>query len=240
MDNRAMILGVPIDKVTLDSAMDRIIDFFSKEGCAMVCTPNTEIVMAATRDKELLKVLSSSQLCVPDGIGLVYASKIHKLGLRERVAGVDLMKRLLNYAHDQGLSIYILGGKKDVARLACENIKKEFPSIEISGFHDGYFEKKDEESIIKQINEKSPDILFVALGAPRQEKWIYNHKAVLKTKIAMGVGGSVDIWAGTAKRAPVVFQRLGLEWFYRLLKEPWRYKRMLVLPKFMIRILLSK
>jgi len=240
MRKTASILGVPIDIVTLESAINRVKELFEGNHCGMVTTPNTEIVMAATDDRELLTVLSDSDLCIPDGIGLIYASRIQKLGLTERVTGVDLMKKILEYSNTLEKSIYILGGKPDVAKLACENIKSTFSSIKILGFHDGYFNLDDEKEIIQEINEAKPDILFVALGAPRQEKWIYQHKENLNAKVAMGVGGGVDIWAGTAKRAPVTFQRLGMEWFYRLMKEPWRYKRMLVLPRFMIRVLLKK
>lgn len=240
MRKTANILGVPIDIVTLEGALDRIIEFLKNSGCKMVTTPNTEIIMAAEEDPELSKILTSSDLCIPDGIGLIYASRIHKLGLLERVPGVDLMKKILEYSNIAEKSIFILGGRPGVAEAACKNIKNSFKSIRIVGFNDGYFNHEDEKKIINEINSLRPDILFVALGAPRQEKWMYEHKSELHVKVAMGVGGSVDIWAGTAKRAPVLFQRLGLEWLYRLIKEPWRYKRMLALPKFIIKILLKK
>ena len=240
MRKTASILGVPIDIVTIDGAIDKVKELLEGNHCSMVTTPNTEIVMAATNDRELLEVLSKSDLCIPDGIGLIYASRIQKLGLTARVTGVDLMKKILEYSNTLEKSIYILGGKPNVAQLACENIKNTFSSIQVLGFHDGYFSQEDEKKIIQEINEAKPDILFVALGAPRQEKWIYQHKKNLNVKVAMGVGGCVDIWAGTAKRAPDVFQRLGMEWFYRLMKEPWRYKRMLALPRFMIKVLFKK
>jgi len=240
MRKRTSILGVPIDVVTLESAMKRVSALLEGDRCAMVITPNPEIVMAATQDEELLTTLSASDLSIPDGIGLIYASHIQKLGLIERVTGVDLMRKILEHANLRNKSIYVLGGKPGVAELACMNIKREFSSIKVMGFHDGYFKEDEEGKILQDINQKCPDILFAALGAPRQEKWIYGHKDILKVKVAMGVGGCVDIWAGTAKRAPKAFQRLGLEWFYRLLKEPRRYKRMMALPKFMIKVLLKK
>lgn len=240
MRKTANILGVPIDAVSLESAMDKVKGFLKESGCNMITTPNTEIVMEAHGDEEVQKVLMASDLCIPDGIGLIYASKIQKLGLIERVPGVDLMRKILEYANENEKFIYILGGKPGVAEIACENIKKTFNSIRIVGYHDGYFKEEDEEGIINRINHLKPDILFVALGAPRQEKWIYKNKSSLNVKIAMGVGGSVDIWAGTARRAPKAFQKLGLEWFYRLIKEPWRYKRMLALPKFMLKVVLER
>lgn len=151
------------------------------------------------------------------------------------------MDKILKYCNSTKKSIYLFGGKPDVAKEACENIEIEYPNIKIAGFSDGYYKDKDEElKIIDKINEVKPDILFVALGAPKQEKWIYEYRKILNTKVAMGVGGSVDVWAGKVKRAPEVFSKLGLEWLYRLIKEPSRIGRMMSLPKFLFKILLSK
>jgi N-acetylglucosaminyldiphosphoundecaprenol N-acetyl-beta-D-mannosaminyltransferase len=240
MRKTVKILGVPIDQVTNETAFERFQLLIGQEGCSMIFTPNTEIVMAASSDETLKNTLAESDLCIPDGIGLIYASKIKKLGLTERVTGVDLMGRILQFCNNSHQSIYIVGGKPGIAEKACQNIKNKFKNIEIKGYRDGYFEEKEETKVIDQINQVKPNVLFVALGAPKQEKWIYKHRHRLKANVAIGVGGSVDIWAGTAKRAPQIYQKLGLEWFYRLLKEPWRYKRMMVLPKFMIKVLLSK
>lgn len=240
MSKTANILGVPIDIVNYEGAFDIFKDLLHKENCSMIVTPNSEIVMNASKDENLKNIIKESDLCIPDGIGLIYASKIHNLGLTERVTGVDFMYKILKYCNDEKKSIYILGGKPKVAEMACKNIKNKFSSIDIKGFGDGYFKSEDEINIIENINRLKPDILFVALGAPRQEMWIHKYKTKLNVKVAMGVGGSVDIWAGTVKRAPQIYQRLGIEWFYRLIKEPWRYKRMLALPKFMIKVLFSK
>ncbi|MCT4595834.1 MAG: WecB/TagA/CpsF family glycosyltransferase [Anaeromicrobium sp.] len=240
MRNVVHIMGVPIDKGSLVDATNRIKELLDKDGCSQVVTPNTEIVMVAQEDKDLLKIIKEADLVIPDGIGLVYASKIKKKGLTQRVTGVDLMAQILKYCNEEEKSIYLFGGKPNVANMAAENILKKFPNIKIAGTQDGYYKIQDEEKIIDRINEIKPDVLFTALGAPRQEKLIYKYKDILKVKLAAGVGGSVDIWAGTAKRAPEIYQKLGLEWFYRLMKEPWRYKRMLVLPKFMIKVILTK
>ncbi|WP_432665985.1 WecB/TagA/CpsF family glycosyltransferase [Wukongibacter baidiensis] len=232
--------GVPIDVVTLESAFERFKQLLDRSVFSFICTPNTEIVMVAREDEALKEILKSSDMNIPDGIGLVIASKVHKLGLIERVTGVDLMERMLEFCDYSRKSIYILGGKPGVAEMAVHNIVEKYSNIKVEGYRNGYFNVEEEKEIIENINDASPDILFVALGAPRQEKWIYKHRKDLNVNIAMGVGGGVDIWAGTAKRAPKVFQILGLEWFYRLLKEPWRFKRMLILPKFMIQVLKSK
>ncbi len=240
MRRTTKIYGVPIDIVNLEGAFEWFKQLLDRSGFSFICTPNTEIVMAARDDEELKSVLKTSDMNIPDGIGLIIASKLHKLGLIERVTGVDLMQEILEFCDYSRKSIYILGGKPGVAEKAIENIKDKYSNINVKGYRDGYFKEDDEKEVIDTINNLAPDVLFVCLGAPKQEKWMYKHRRSLSVKVAMGVGGSVDIWAGTAKRAPKVFIVLGLEWFYRLIKEPWRIKRMMNLPKFMIQVLKSK
>lgn len=240
MRNQVKIMDIPIDKVSIEEALDRVKGFLIEDTLHVIYTPNPEIVMAAQGDSVLKEAIEGADLVIPDGIGLIYASKIMKTGLTQRVTGIDLMGEMLNLCNREKKSIYLLGGKPGVAQIACENILKKFPFIQIAGKQDGYFEEGEIPRIIQEINDSKADILFVALGAPKQEKWIYSNYDNLKVKIAMGVGGCVDIWAGTAKRAPLIYQKLGMEWFYRLLKEPSRYKRMMVLPKFMLKILLDK
>jgi len=232
--------GLPIDVVTMESAFERFKQLIDRSAFSFICTPNTEVIMVAQEDKELMEVLKASDMNIPDGIGLIIASKIHKLGLIERVTGVDMMEKMLEFCDYSRKSIYILGGKPGIAEKAVNNIRKKYENVEIKGYKHGYFKMDEENDIIESINKVSPDILFVALGAPKQEKWMYNHRKDLNVKVAIGVGGGVDIWAGTAKRAPKIFRVLGLEWFYRLIKEPWRFKRMLVLPKFMLQVIMSK
>lgn len=240
MRKQVRIMGVPVDQVTLHGAYDSFQGFIDGSDCRIIVTPNTEIVMEAQNDPSLLNVIEDADLVVPDGIGLIYASKIQGTGLTERVTGVDLMLKILEYCHQHQKQIFLLGGKPGVAAKASENIVKKFSNIKIAGVRDGYFNPEDVPDILEEINNSRADILFVALGAPKQEKWMHQYRNALKVKVAMGVGGSVDIWAGTVKRAPEIYQKLGLEWFYRLMKEPWRYKRMMALPKFMIKVLLSK
>lgn len=239
-ENFVKILGVKISKLNMDGAYNTFLSFFEDDMVNTIYTPNTEIVMAAQNNNELKEVLHEGDLVIPDGIGLIYASKIHGLGLEDRVTGVDLMDKILKYCNSTRRSIYIFGGKPEVAEKACSKIIEVYPNIEIKGFRDGYFDEEDELKIVDKINEAKPDILFVGLGAPKQEIWINKHKKILNTKVAMGVGGGVDIWAGTSKRAPKIFINLGLEWFYRLLREPHRFIRMLSLPKFMIKVLISR
>ncbi len=231
---RIDVMKVPFDAITMEAALERAKGFLQQEGVKKIYTPNPEIVMLAQENPQLLKALEAADLVVADGIGIVVASKMKGLGINVRVAGIDLMDMILRYCGDEGKSFYILGGKPEVTPLACKSIEAKYRGIKIAGFHHGYFTEGDEEAILEEINSSGADALFVCLGAPKQELWIDKYKDRLKCRIAMGVGGSVDIYAGTAKRAPVIYQRMGLEWFYRLVKEPKRFKRMLVLPKFLV------
>ncbi|SHH51158.1 N-acetylglucosaminyldiphosphoundecaprenol N-acetyl-beta-D-mannosaminyltransferase [Caloranaerobacter azorensis DSM 13643] len=248
MKDTIKIMGIRINKVTLDSAVDKVHEFVNNGKTNVIYTPNTEIVMAARKDDELRNLLNEGDLNLPDGIGLVYASKIKKKPLKERVTGYDISIKIIEIANKEGLSLFLLGGRQGVALKACENIKEKYSNVKIAGFHHGYFKgthtgyegHREEMEVIKKINDAKPDILFVGFGAPRQEKWIHANKDKLNCKVIIGNGGTLDVLAGNVKRAPEIFQRLGLEWLYRLLKEPWRFKRQMVLPLFAILVLFSK
>lgn len=234
------ILGVKFHNVTLDEALGRFVHLLEGERLGTVFTPNPEIVMAAQDDNELKNILLEGDLVIPDGIGVIYASKVHGLGLQHRVPGIELMNKILKHCNTNRLSIYLFGGKPGVAEKAAVKIKEAYPNLIIKGHQHGYYDEVESLTIVDRINETKPDVLFVALGAPRQEKWIANNRKILNAKVAMGVGGSLDVWAGVAKRAPLIFQKIHLEWFYRLMKDPSRIGRMMVLPKFMLKVLLSK
>lgn len=238
--NTAEIMGIKIFKLKSKDAFKKIILFSKEDSFHMIFTPNTEIVMMAQKSKEFKKILNSSDLNLPDGVGLLMASKIKDLGIKEKIAGIDFANKILDYCNKTGKSIFLLGGERGIAQIAADNIKKTYKNIEIKGTYHGYFEKKDQFKVIDIINEKKPDVIFVALGAPKQEEWIYKNRKLLNANIAMGVGGSIDIWAGKAKRAPKIFIKLGLEWLYRVLKQPARIKRIGVLPKFLIKIYYEK
>ncbi|ABR50220.1 glycosyl transferase, WecB/TagA/CpsF family [Alkaliphilus metalliredigens QYMF] len=239
MGKRVRILGVPIDQVTMDSAIKTVVVLTETHGCSMVFTPNPEIVMMAREDHGLLGAMEKADLIVPDGIGLIYASKLKSRGLKERVPGIELAQGLLIHCNEYKKSIYLLGGKPGVAQQAGEELMKKYPELKIVGVRDGYFKETEDKELIEEINQSKAEILFVALGAPKQEKWIEKYQQDLNVKVAMGVGGSIDVWAGIVKRAPVFYQKVGLEWFYRLIKEPSRYKRMLILPKFLLDFILK-
>ncbi|MBQ2695745.1 MAG: WecB/TagA/CpsF family glycosyltransferase [Clostridia bacterium] len=231
------ILGVLVDHVTMDDALFSLKEFLKEEKAHAVFTPNSEIIMVAHKDAEFCKTLNSGDLIVADGIGVVYASKILKAPLPERVAGFDLSSKLIEAVSDGSRSLYFFGGKPGVAELAIRNLTEKYPALSVCGFSDGYFDEAKEQQIIEDIKAKKPDILFVCLGAPKQEKWIAEHKDELGAKLLLGVGGSLDVWAGTVERAPEKYQKAGLEWFYRLLKQPSRFFRMMALPKFGLTVL---
>ena len=235
------ILGVKFDKVGMDGAYARFVSFMAEgQTLKMIFTPNTEFIMRAQDDAEFMEILNAGDLVIPDGIGVILASKIHDLGLVERVPGIEMLDRMLEYCHRTERSLYLFGGKPGIAERAAEKIKLRYSNLEIKGTHDGYFSEKESLKILDDINEKKPDILIVALGAPKQEKWIYANRKLLNAHVAIGVGGALDVYAGAAKRAPKIFQRLGLEWFYRLIRYPTRIGRMMVLPQFLIRVIAAK
>lgn len=241
---RIRILDVPVDMVNNQQAMEIFKGLMEKPGCDLIVTPNSEIIMNATKDQELKMLIEEAGLIIPDGIGLVYASKIMGLPLNERVTGVDFLSSILEYLSETGKSIFLLGSKPaneertSVAELAGENMLIKYPNLKIAGTHDGYFKKHEEADLVKEINESGAEFLCAALGAPKQEKFIYEHRnEFINIRAGIGVGGSLDVWAGTVKRAPQFYQEHGLEWLYRFIQEPSRYKRMAQLPLFMVKVI---
>lgn len=229
------ILGVNINNLTMNEAVEEVKRLLTLNRPSLVFTPNSEIIYAAKNDDSFRDILNSSDLNTPDGIGVVYASRILKQPMPERVPGFDLACNLFPHMNENGLKLFLFGGKEGVAETAAENILKKYPNIRIVGRQNGYF--KDSSEIISKINETSPDFLFVCLGAPKQEKWMYEHKDQLNCKVMMGVGGTLDVLANTAKRAPDFFIKLNIEWLYRLIKNPSRIGRMMALPKFGLAVL---
>lgn len=236
MRNIVNILGVNIDKITAADALDRAEGYTKTEGVSVIYTPNPEIVMAAYEDKDFCEALNSSDMCVPDGIGVVYGSRMIGDPVPERVPGFELCCGLLERMGEDGDGVFLFGSKPGVAEQAAGNLVKKYPGLVISGTRDGYFKEEDVPEIIKEINESGAKLLMVCLGAPKQEKWIHAHKEELEVNLCIGAGGSLDVLAGTVKRAPKIFIKLNLEWFYRLLKQPSRIGRFAALPKFILTV----
>ncbi len=231
------IMGLNIDDVTIQEAIDTVYDFTCGEILKTVYTPNAEIAMTALEDKSFRVILNKGDLVIPDGAGVVLASKLVKNPVRQKTAGYDLVLNILKDVRFKGKTFFLLGAKPKIAELAVENIKSFNPNVNVIGTHHGFFEDSMSDEIINKINKLKPDILFVGLGAPRQEKWIDANKHLLKVKVAMGVGGTIDGLAGVVKRAPSIFIKLNLEWFYRLIKQPARIKRMIKIPVFLFKAL---
>ena len=240
MTSKVNILGVRVDKVNVSQATKIIMDYIkSKDRVASVFTPNSEIIMMGYRDKEFRDVLNKSELLTADGIGVVYASRIVKNPISQRAAGYDIACSVLQSLSEIGGSVYLFGSKPGVAEIAGKNIIEKYPGIKIAGYSDGYFNEEKEKTIISNIQRAKPDLVFVCLGAPKQEKWIASHKDELPNAVYMGIGGSLDVFAGTVKRAPEFFTKHGIEWLYRLCKQPSRFVRMLELPRFGFKVLLK-
>lgn len=225
------VMGVQFDNVDMDEALSIAGDLLRRDAVSYVVTPNSEIVYEAMADQGLRDLLNGADLVLPDGAGVVLGSKILKTPLKQKVAGVDFADRLLGLLAENGGTVYLLGSKPGIAELAAEKMLAKHPGLQICGLADGYF--KEEGPVIEKINQAKPDVLFVCLGAPKQEKFMAAHQKDLQVKVMIGLGGSLDSFAGTVKRAPKWMIACNLEWFYRLLKEPWRFKRMLRLPKFL-------
>lgn len=225
------IMGLQFDNITMEEALDAAKALLQGEHAARVVTPNAEIAYEALHDKNMRTLLNSAELMLPDGAGVVLASKILKTPLKQKVAGVDFADGLLGVLETTGQSLYLLGSKPGVGELAAQKMMQKHPRLRIAGIADGYFQ--DEAPVIDKINASGADVLFVCLGAPKQEQFMARHQKALHVKLMAGLGGTLDSFAGTVKRAPKWMIRLNLEWLYRLIKEPKRFKRMLRLPKYL-------
>lgn len=228
---RINILGVGFDNVTMDEALARGEELLCSEGVHYVVTPNPEIVETCRADAAANAAVNGADLVLPDGIGIVYGAKILHQPLRGRVPGIEFGTGMIERCAKLGKSVYLLGAKPGVAEQAAENLKNRFPGLVIAGTHDGYF--KEDAPIAAEIKASGADMALVCLGAPKQELWMQRNAPRLRVGLMAGLGGSLDVFAGNVKRAPKFFQKLGLEWFYRLLKEPKRIGRMMKLPKFL-------
>lgn len=225
------VMGVRFDNVTMEDALKKAEQMLASEGADYVVTPNSEIVYEAMGSKEMEDLLNGASLVLPDGAGVVLGAKILGTPLKEKVAGVEFADGVLGLLAQKGGSVYLLGSKPGVAELAAEKMLAKHPGLTIAGLADGYF--KEEGPVIEKINAAHADVLFVCLGAPKQERFMTAHRQELNVRLMAGLGGSLDSFAGTVKRAPRWMINCSLEWLYRLIKEPKRFKRMLRLPKFL-------
>ncbi len=230
------VRGIPVNNVNLDEALAAVETFTASDTLHMVVTPNAEIMQLCMEQPAQADLIRSADLIIPDGTGVVLASKILGTPLKCKTPGCEFGEKIVANAGKHGWRVYFLGGKPGVGELAAEKLREKYPDFQPVGIHDGYFQKQgaENDAVLAAINEAAPDILYVCLGVPAQEQWIAANRDKLPTvRTALGLGGSLDSYAGTVKRAPKIFIKLGLEWFYRLLKQPWRIGRMMKLPKFL-------
>ena len=226
------VLGVLYDNITMEEALDKARTLLETDETSYCVTPNAEIAYEALRDEQLREILNQAALVLPDGAGVVLGAKILKTPLKQKVAGIDFAQNLLGVLEEIGKRLYLLGGKPGIAELAAEKMLEKHPKLCICGTADGYF--SDEQEAVRQVNAANADVLFVCLGAPKQERFMSQYQPYLKVRLMIGLGGTLDGIAGTVKRAPRWMIRLQLEWLYRLIREPRRIGRMMRLPKFVL------
>lgn len=240
VNNFIKILGINIDKVTKAEALGIFEGFLEDSSCKQIVTLNPEMLIEAQKNPDFRALLSESELVFPDGVGLVYASKIKGQPLDERVTGIDFTYDALKLLAKKNMTAYFLGAKPGIAEAAARNLEKEIPALKIVGAHDGYFKPEDEAALIEDINASGADMLCLALGAPKQEFFANKYKDKLNCKVAIGIGGSFDVWSGTLKRAPQFYIDYNIEWLYRLMQEPSRIKRIAKLPLFLLKVAVYK
>ena len=253
---RIELRGVPLDVLTREEAGRRMERLLETDGCSVVVTPNCEILYAAEKNAELRTALLGAELAVPDGIGVVKAAKMAGTPLKERLAGIDICTDTLKICAEKGMSVFFLGGKPGTAERAAKNMEQQIPGLKVAGTADGYFLPEEEERLVRRITESGAGFAVVGLGYPKQELFMHRYAALLGAgtntpdsaaapgqagvKACMGVGGSLDVWAGEVKRAPEKFTRAGLEWLYRLVQQPSRIKRIVKIPAYLFLVKFTK
>jgi N-acetylglucosaminyldiphosphoundecaprenol N-acetyl-beta-D-mannosaminyltransferase len=231
------ILGIRVDNVTCDEALARMEEFIADGRPHHVVTVNPEFIAAAQKDSHFAQILNRAHLNLPDGQGLIWAARILGTPLKQRVTGVDTVLKLAELSAENGYRPYLLGAADGVAVAAARQLQVRFPGLDIAGTDTGSPLPEEDERLVTEIRRTNAQLLFVAYGAPHQEKWIARNLAQLGVPLAMGVGGAFDFVSGEAKRAPHWVQRMGLEWLHRLIHQPWRWRRMLALPRFVLLVL---
>lgn len=222
------VLGVLFDNVTMEEALDRAEELASDGVGHYIVTPNPEFIQTAKRDADFRTILNHADLSVADGIGVIYAAKLLGTPLKAKLPGIELAAGLCERMAERGQKLFLLGAKSGVAELAGENLRARYAGLTVCGVHDGYFQ--EDAPVVEQIKRSGADVVFVCLGAPKQEQWMAHNGEACGAKLLLGLGGSLDVFAGQVKRAPEGWQKLGLEWLYRLIKQPSRLGRMARLP----------
>lgn len=231
------ILGIKVSAVDTATALATIEEFICSRRPHMVVTADSSAVVLARKDNELRRIINEADLVTPDSVGILWAAKRFGTPLPERVSGVDIVEMLCERAAPSGYRVFLLGAAPGVAEAAAAKLQQRWPGLVLAGTHHGFFQPEESASVIQKIRESKPDVLFVAMGIPLQEKWIYQHLEELRVPVAMGVGGTFDVLSGKVKRAPKWMQHHGLEWFYRLANSPRKIRKCLALPIFVLMVL---
>lgn len=232
-------LGVKVSPLNYDQIITEIQKRMLTGSQSTIIAVNPEKVMTAQRDDQIKQLINQSTFQIADGVGILIASRLKGGAIRSRVTGVDMMSRLLQMAEQGQYSVYFYGAKEEIIQKAIHNIQMKYPLLKIAGYTNGY--EKNETKIVSSIHNSGAQLVFVALGSPKQELWIERNLSQLpNVQVFQGVGGSIDVFSGTVKRAPEAFQKIGMEWLYRLLTNPKRFKRQLNLPLFLWKVIVSK
>lgn len=228
------VLGVKVDNVTMAQAVAQLSQYIDTTDAHMVVTPNAEILYMCYYDKEFFDIVNSASFVAADGVGVLKAASILKTPIIEKVAGCELGYNLLFEAAKKGAGVFFFGSAEGIAEQCANNLKQKIPNLIVSGTRNGFFSEDQNDEIVNEINQSGAKVLWVCLGAPKQEKWMAKNRDKLKVGVMLGLGGSINLYAGVAKRAPKIFIKLKCEWLYRLLKEPYRIKRMMNIPKILV------
>lgn len=233
-------MGIPADILDLDGAITRASSMLQENRPHFIASVNPEICMASQKDEMLKSALTNADLGIPDGIGVVLASRLRRGRLRSRVTGIDMMEALVELAVREGKSIFLFGAAEGVAEEAAANLMHRHPGLRVAGTQHGYIPPSEEGRAAEKIASSGADIVFVGLGSPRQELFAARHAAATGARVLMVVGGSFDVFSGRLQRAPQFYQRFGLEWLYRLIQQPERLQRTIALPRFLLLTVLKK
>ncbi|MCI0713296.1 MAG: WecB/TagA/CpsF family glycosyltransferase [Chloroflexi bacterium] len=236
MINHVRILGIPVHAFTYKTLLSTITHWLEDGEFHHICTVNPEFAMIAQQQGDFFDLLQRVDACIADGVGLLLAARILGQSLPERVTGTDTVQLLAEQAAAHGWRVYFLGAAEGIAQQASQILQARYPDLQVAGCYAGSPSGEEAPAIINHINASRADILLVAYGAPQQDLWIDRYKGNLNVKLAMGVGGAFDFIAGVVPRAPRWMQRIGLEWLFRLYKQPWRWRRMLRLPLFVLAV----
>lgn len=231
---RIDVLGVGFDNVTMAEAVEQGMALLHSEGSHYVVTPNPEIVEACRENGTARAAVNGADLVLPDGIGIIKGAAMLGTPLKEKTPGIEFAAHMMERMAGEGMSLYLLGAKPGIAEQAAEKLSAQYPGLKIAGTHDGYF--KEDGPVVEDIRQSGADCVFVCLGAPKQEFWMAKNGPATGARLLCGLGGSLDVFAGTVERAPKFFCDHGLEWFYRLCKEPKRIGRMMKLPLFLVHV----